>query len=59
MNLNVKELSLILGIKPDENIEDYSIIIKNNKTQETKKEMSIMDLFEGLFQIPIDLSEIQ
>jgi len=59
VNLNVKELSLILGIKPDENIEDYSIIIKNNKTQETKKEMSIMDLFEGLFQIPIDLSEIQ
>ena len=58
MEFTQQQLYLMLGVRPEDNLEDIKIIVKNIKTQEVIKEFTVDELFEGLIKCPCDLNMV-
>lgn len=58
MEFTQQQLYLMLGIKPEDNLEDITIIVKNVKSQQVLNEINLNILFEKLFSTPCNLNDI-
>ncbi len=58
MEFNLSELSIMLGIPPEKNIEDLKVIIKG-VNNDVLVEDSFKNVFEPLLKIPIDLNKVR
>lgn len=58
MEFTQQQLYLMLGIRPEDNLEDITIIVKNVKSKQVLNEINLNILFEKLFSTPCNLNDI-
>ena len=58
MEFTQQQLYLMLGIRPEDNLEDITIIVKNVKSEQVLNEINLNTLFEKLFSTPCNLNNI-
>ena len=58
MEFTQQQLYLMLGIRPEDNLDDITIIVKNVKSKQVLNEISLNILFEKLFSAPCNLNDI-
>lgn len=58
IKLTKQQLYAMLGIMPDEDMENIQVIIKNIKTDQILNQFSLDQIFEGQIQCPCNLEAV-
>ena len=58
VKMSRQQFCAMLGILPSENAENFEVIIKNVKSGTIVKQLSVDELFEGVYKLPVNLATL-